>query len=174
VESLARHALSSRQEKYLERARRLLVAGPAGPGPGSQPAGGGGGGGGGGEWETVDVGQAVPLDEPYFRRLAAGEVQVRRRTGRGGGIYMFCHVSHASCQAGRARRIFGRVRGALWRVYLPRLPIPAMAPKRSASTSPEPSTSSSEPSDSSSGGEQLPAQQTTRPGGEGVGEGLIG
>jgi hypothetical protein len=51
------------------------------------------------------------------------------------------HVSNASRRAGRARRIFWRVRGGLWRVYLPRLPIPVMAPKRSASTSPEPSTS---------------------------------
>ncbi len=44
-----------------------------------------------------------------------------------------------------------RVRGGLWRVHLPRLPIPVMAPKRSASTSPELSATSSEPSDSSSG-----------------------
>jgi hypothetical protein len=58
-----------------------------------------------------------------------------------------------------------RVREGLWRVHLPRLPVPAMAPKRSASTSPEPSTSSSDASsDSSSDGEKLPAQQTTRSG----------
>jgi hypothetical protein len=55
--------------------------------------------------------------------------------------------------------------GGLWRVHLPRLPIPVMAPKRSASTSPEPSTLSSDArSDSSSDGERLPAQQTTRSG----------
>jgi hypothetical protein len=44
-------------------------------------------------------------------------------------------------------------------VHLPRLPIPAMSPKRSASTSPEPSTSSSDvgSDSSSSDGEQLPA-----------------
>ncbi len=61
--------------------------------------------------------------------------------------------------------IFGRVRGGLGRVYLPRLPIPAMSPKRSASASPKPSTSSRDArSDSSSDGEQLPAQQTTRSG----------
>jgi hypothetical protein len=54
------------------------------------------------------------------------------------------------------------VRGRLWRVHLPRLPIPVMAPKRSASTSPELSATSSDASSySSSDGEQLPAQQTT-------------
>jgi hypothetical protein len=52
--------------------------------------------------------------------------------------------------------------GGLWRVHLPRLPIPVVAPKRSASTSPEPSTAPSDAiSVSSSDGEQLPAQQTT-------------
>jgi hypothetical protein len=53
-------------------------------------------------------------------------------------------------------RILGRGRGGLWRVNLPRLPIPVMAPKRSASTSPAPASDSS-----SSDGEQLLAQQTT-------------
>ncbi len=43
-----------------------------------------------------------------------------------------------------------------WRVHLPRLPIPVMAPKRSASASPEPSTASRDAiSDSSSDGERL-------------------
>jgi hypothetical protein len=65
----------------------------------------------------------------------------------------------------RTRRIFGRGQGGLWRVYLPRLPIPVMAPKRSASASPEPSIAPSDASsDSCSDGEQLPAQQTTRSG----------
>jgi hypothetical protein len=46
-----------------------------------------------------------------------------------------------------------------------RLPIPVMAPKRSASTSPELSASSSDiGSVSSSDGERLPGQQTTRSG----------
>jgi hypothetical protein len=52
-------------------------------------------------------------------------------------------VGHARV-AGRAHlhvlHIFGRVRGGLWRVHLPRLPIPVMVPKRRASASPEPST----------------------------------
>jgi hypothetical protein len=56
-------------------------------------------------------------------------------------------------------------RGWRGRVPRPRLPIYVMPPQRSASTSPELSATSSEPSDlSSSDGEQLPAQQTTRSG----------
>jgi hypothetical protein len=55
----------------------------------------------------------------------------------------------------------GRVRvgAGASRVYHPRLPIPAMSPKRSASASPELSATSSDVgSVSSSDGERLPAQ----------------
>ncbi len=49
---------------------------------------------------------------------------------------------------GSASGAISAVRGRrLYVVHLPRLPIPVMAPKRSASTSPEPSTAPSEPSD---------------------------
>lgn len=64
VESLARHALSSRQEAYLERARALLL-------------GGGSGGGPGGGWEAVVAGQALQLDQQYYARLAMGGLQVK-------------------------------------------------------------------------------------------------
>ncbi|GLI68564.1 hypothetical protein VaNZ11_013030 [Volvox africanus] len=74
VETLARHALSSRQEKYLERARQLLVEGSGGPH--AAPGGGGSGGDGAGSvWETVVAGQALQVDEEYYRRLVAGEMQ---------------------------------------------------------------------------------------------------
>ncbi|EFJ43086.1 hypothetical protein VOLCADRAFT_96775 [Volvox carteri f. nagariensis] len=74
VESLARHALSNRQEKYLERARQLLkgVPGTTLPPPPSAAAGGGGGGS---CWDTVMAGQEVAVDHEYYRRLAAGELQ---------------------------------------------------------------------------------------------------
>ncbi|GLC36007.1 hypothetical protein PLESTB_000528700 [Pleodorina starrii] len=74
VESLARHALSSRQEKYLDKARQLLLGG-AGAGAGAAVGAGAGGGGADRCWETVVAGQDVPVDEEYFRRLAAGELQ---------------------------------------------------------------------------------------------------
>ncbi|GIM16592.1 hypothetical protein Vretimale_19218, partial [Volvox reticuliferus] len=70
VETLARHALSSRQEKYLERARQLLVEGSS-----AQHAAPGGGGGASSGWDTVVAGQAVQVDEEYYRRLVAGELQ---------------------------------------------------------------------------------------------------
>ncbi|GIL61179.1 hypothetical protein Vafri_15580 [Volvox africanus] len=74
VETLARHALSSRQEKYLERARQLLAEGSCGPH--AAPGGGGGGGDGASSgWETVVAGQALQVDEEYYRRLVEGELQ---------------------------------------------------------------------------------------------------
>ncbi|KAG2425913.1 hypothetical protein HYH02_014912 [Chlamydomonas schloesseri] len=116
VESLARHALSSRQEKYLEQARRLLVGdlpaqqlqqqptqqgaaaaegassgGAAGTDPHSQlphshhtaeasaggaaASGAGATAGGGASWETVTAGASLVLDQEYYSRLAAGELQ---------------------------------------------------------------------------------------------------
>jgi hypothetical protein len=75
------------------------------------------------------------------------------------------HAGNVCCaRACHARGGFlGGVGGCLWRVHLPRLAIPVIAPKRSASTSPELSATSGESgSDSSSDGERLPAQQTTR------------
>ena len=112
MESLARHALSSRQEKYLEQARRLLVgdlptaagsqassggaaaaaaaataAGAAGSAdahpqhPQHQEASAGGAAAGGASWETVTAGAPLVVDQEYYSRLAAGELQV----GPGGG-----------------------------------------------------------------------------------------
>ncbi|KAG2497821.1 hypothetical protein HYH03_004091 [Edaphochlamys debaryana] len=77
VESLARHALSNRQEKYLEQARQLLLGHGAGHVPGFQGAGHGSvhAGAEAPGWETVAAGQALQVDEEYYRRLAAGELQ---------------------------------------------------------------------------------------------------
>ncbi|KAG2440845.1 hypothetical protein HXX76_003699 [Chlamydomonas incerta] len=105
VESLARHALSSRQEKYLEQARRLLVGDlPQPPAvaasgheggdaaaaaaaaaastdphahapPGASGGGAAAGAAGGASWETVTAGQPLALDQEYYGRLAAGELQ---------------------------------------------------------------------------------------------------
>ncbi|GLC72450.1 hypothetical protein PLESTF_001249000 [Pleodorina starrii] len=77
VESLARHSLSNRLEKHLDRARQLLLGGAgAGAAVGAAVgAGAGGGGGADGCWETVVAGQEVVVDEEYYRRLAAGELQ---------------------------------------------------------------------------------------------------
>ncbi len=77
VESLARHSLSSRQEKYLDRARQLLV------GPSAGTAGGEGAGGAAG-WDTVAAGQPLQVDVEYYKRLAAGELQVRSGGEAGG------------------------------------------------------------------------------------------
>ncbi len=62
MESLARHALSNRQEKYLERARQLLLGQGQGAGPGG--------------WETVEAGAPLAVDEDYLRRLAEGQLPV--------------------------------------------------------------------------------------------------
>lgn len=93
VESLVRHALASRQEHYLERARAALLgtthitaATSSGSARDSTAATGDSGGGSqqGGlhtaeAWQSVTAGGPVVLDTEYYERLANGALQVRAR-----------------------------------------------------------------------------------------------
>ncbi|KXZ56202.1 hypothetical protein GPECTOR_1g175 [Gonium pectorale] len=72
VEQLARHALSSRQEKYLERARQLLLGHGHAHAQGQADAAAADAGPG---WDTVTVGAPLAVDSEYYRRLSAGELQ---------------------------------------------------------------------------------------------------
>jgi hypothetical protein len=92
--------------------------------------------------------------------LAEGVAEAPRATHVSCCVVVCCARVVLGCGCGCGCGCWG-----LRRVHLPRLPIPVMAPKRSAGTSSSTSISSSDASsDSSSDGEQLPAQQTTRSG----------